>query len=240
MTTQPGNPASSSERAALRQAIAAREAAKERVGVASKSAERGKQLLREAQHKLEQFGDVGDAILKHRTASFKSAVQGGPKPSLALPDDLVRRERARDEAAASVSAAKAAHGSLVGDFAEAQSALRKAESRVSELAAEVLVAETAARGRGLAELWNELWATIDALNALGLSLRVKLPSDVVRTLQSFEGMDHRQFPGNRNAQLASAVLHWRSYHAALCASADATGPNLSDDGVSPAAVERVA
>jgi hypothetical protein len=228
-----------SQRDALRNAITERDAAKERVRVAGESAEHGKQLLRTAQRKLEQFGDVDGAILKHRAASFKSAAQGGPKPSLALPADLPKRERGRDEAASEVAAARAAHGSLVGELAEAQAALRKAETTVSELASQVLIAETAERASALPTIWNDLWATIDALNALR-STGVQLPREVVRTLQSFEGMDHRQFPGNRNNQLARALQHWKAYRQYLCKNADAAEPDPINDGMSSAVVERVA
>jgi hypothetical protein len=227
------------QRDALRDAITERDAAKEKVRVAAESAECGKQLLRTAQRKLEQFGDVDGAILKHRAASFKGAAQGGPKPSLALPDDLVRRERARDEAASAVAAAKVAHGSLVGEFAEVQAALRKAETMVSELAGQVLIAETAEHASALPTIWNDLWATIDALNALR-STAVQLPREVVRTLQSFEALDHRQFPGNRNERLARAVQHWKAYRQALCKSADPVDPDPTNDGISSAVVERVA
>jgi hypothetical protein len=237
-TTQPGNSASTSERAALSKAIAERDTAKEALRVASEAAERGKQLLRTAQHKLEQFGDVEGAILKHRAASFKSAAQGGPKPSLALPTDLLKRERARDEAASEVAAARAAHSSLVGEFAESQAALREAESKVSELAGQVLVAETAERGSALTAIWNDLWATVDSLKGLS-SFGVQLAREVIRTLQSFEAMDHRQFAGNHNTQLARAVSYWKAYRHALCKSANATGPEHID-GDEPPAVERAA
>jgi hypothetical protein len=237
-TTQPGNSASTSERAALGEAIAERDTAKEALRVASEAAERGKQLLRTAQHKFELFGDVEGAILQHRAASFKSAAQGGPKPSLALPSDLLKRERARDEAASEVAAARAAHSSLVGEFAEAQAALREAESKVSELAGRVLAAETAEQGSALTSIWNDLWATVDSLKGLSSS-GVQLPREVIRTLQSFEAMDHRQFAGNHNTQLARAVLYWKAYRHALCKGANATGPEPID-GDEPPAVERAA
>ena len=228
-----------SQRAALRKAIVEREAGREAVRTAGESADRAKQLLRAAEAKLIAFGDVDGAILKHRAASFKSAAQGGPTPSLALPAELLKRERARDEAASAVAAARAAHGSLVSELAEAQAALRKAETTVSELAGQVLIVETAEQGGALTAIWNDLWATIDALNALR-STGVQLPREVVRTLQSFEGMDHRQFPGNRNEQLVRAIQYWKAYRNALCASADATQPNPLDGGVTPAATERAA
>jgi hypothetical protein len=228
-----------SQRAALRKAIAEREARTEAVRTASASVDRAKQLLRAAEVKLIAFGDVDGAILKHRAASFKSAAQGGPTPSLALPAELLKRERARDEAASALAAARAAHSSLVGELAEAQASLRKTETKVSELAGQVLIVETAEQGSALTTIWNDLWATIDALNALR-STGVQLPREVVRTLQSFEGMDHRQFPGNRNEQLVRAIQHWKVYRNALCQCADATEPNPIDGGVTPAAAERVA
>jgi hypothetical protein len=234
------NPVPTSERAALRKAIAEREAAKEAVRVAGETADRSAEQVRNAVKKLAGFGDVDDAILKHRAASFKSAAQGGAKPSLALPEDLVRRERARDEAASAVAAAKAAHASLASELAAAENVVRKAESKVSEMAAEILVAVAAEPGRALTELWNVLWGTIDALNALRASLLVKLPPEIIHTLQSFEAMDHRQFPGGRNEQLARAIQHWKAYHSGLCKNADAAEPNPINDGVSSAVVERVA
>jgi hypothetical protein len=236
MTTQPGNPASSTERAALRQAIAARDAAKEKVGLAEASAQSGKRMLQAAQGKLDKFGDVNGAILRHRAASFKDAAKGGPKPSLALPADLLNKERARDEAASEVAAAKAAHQSLIGELADVQSALRNAERNVSELAGRVLIAETAEAGSALTEIWHDLWETVDSLK--GLASLVQLPREVAQTLQSFDAMDHRQWPGNHNTQRAQAASHWGAYRLALCTSADATKP--FDDGSTPAAVERVA
>jgi len=231
---------SSDERAALRQAIAERDTTKEVVRVARDSIDRSTEQVRSAERKLAAFGDVDDAILKHRAASFKSAAQGGPKPTLALPENLVRRERARDEAASAVAAAKAAHASLTGELAAVEKALHSAEFKVSETASEVMAAGVIEPGRALTRIWTDLWGTIDMLNALRASLRVKLPPEIVRTLDSFGAMDHRQFPGGRNEQLARAGQHWRSFHAALCRSADAAQPDSIHDGVPPSAVERVA
>jgi hypothetical protein len=232
------------ERDELRKAITEREVARETFRVSSETAAKAKELLKAAQVKLAAFGDVNAEILDCRAASFKRAAQGGPKPSLNLPDELVRRSRARDDAAATVAATQAAHASLSGELAAAEVALHKAESKVSEKASEVLVAGAAEPGRALTDIWGELWATIDALNALRLGLRVKLPADIVRTLQSFESMDHRQHPGGRNQQLSSAAQHWKAYHAALCADANATAPDSIDGGdgnaSSAAVVERVA
>jgi len=114
-----------------------------------------------------------------------------------------------------------------------------AELMVSEAVGEVLVAEAVEKGRTLTDIWNNLWATIDALNALRASLHVKLPPEIIRTLQSFEAMDHRQFPGGRNEQVTKAIQHWRAYHSGLCKGADATEPTTINDGVSSAVVERM-
>jgi hypothetical protein len=237
MTTDPA----STMRAALATAISERDTAKQALRIASESAERANELLQAAKVKLAAFGDVDHEILQHRAASFKAAVQRTiPKATLELPEELICRERARDEAAATVRAVQAAHTNLVGEFAEAQASWRKAERNVSEAANSVLVAEIAARGQALTDIWNNLWATIDSLNALRTSLHVKLPNDVIRTLNSFESLDHRQFPGGRNEQLARASQHWRSYHTALCKCADATQPDPNNESVSSAVTNRVA
>jgi hypothetical protein len=228
------------ERAALRKAIAEQDTTKDAVRVAHDSTNRSAEQVRSAEKKLAAFGDVDSAILEHRAASFKSAAQGGPKPTLALPDDLVRRERARDEAASAVAAAKAAHASLAGELAAAEKALHRAEFKVSEAANHVLVAGAIEPGGALTRIWSDLWATIDMLNGLRASLHVKLPPDIVRTLESFGAMDHRMFAGGRNDQLTRAGQHWRSYHTALCKCADATQPDLTNERVSSAVINRVA
>jgi hypothetical protein len=182
---------STDERAALRTALADRDAAQEAVRVARESNERGGEQVRSAEKKLAAFGDVDGAILKHRAASFKSAAKGGPAPSLALPEELVRRERARDEAASAVAAAQAAHSSLARELAAAERALQSAEFKVSETAREVLAAGVIEPGRALTRIWSDLWGTIDLLNGLRASLRVKLPPEIIRTLDGFASMDYR-------------------------------------------------
>jgi hypothetical protein len=233
MTTTSINP-----RDALRNAIAERDTAKERLGVAAEVVERAKAQVAEADTKLRALGDVDAAILKHRAASFKSAAKGGPKPSLALPAELLKREKARDETASEAQAARAAHADLVGQFAEAQAALRSAEWKVTELASKVLVAETIDQGEALIEIWASLWAKIDSLKALSSS-GVKLPIEILNVVRGFDAQDHRQFAGGRNPQLARATQYWQRYRAALSNSADATGPEPIDDGASSAA-ERAA
>jgi hypothetical protein len=226
-----------SERDALRKAIADRDAAKEAVRVASDIADRGKEMLRVAKRKLEQFGDVDGAINQHRAASFKAAAKGGPKPSLALPPELLKREQGRDLASSEVAAARDAHSSLVGEFAEAQAALRRAESKVHELAGQVLIAETAEEGLTLMACWHELWDRYDSLRGLSTS-GVQLSQQAVFALQSFASMDHRQFAGGRNEQFGRAVEFWKQYRSALCDSADATNP--IDGGTNTTAVDNAA
>jgi hypothetical protein len=228
MTTLPTNP-----RDALRNAIESRDTAKEKLRVATASAERAKAQVAELDTKLRAFGDVDAAILKHRASSFKAAAKGGPKPSLALPADLLTREKGRDETVAALQAARAAHADLVGAFANAQASLRSAEWNVSELAGKVMIAETLDQGSALTEIWTSLWAKIDSLRALSSS-GVKLPLEIQNVVRGFDALDHRQFAGGRNPQLAQAITYWQRYRAALSHSADANGPEP------PAAAERAA
>lgn len=73
-----------------------------------------------------------------------------------MPEDLVRRERARDEAASAVAAARAAHASLARELAAAERALERAEFKVSEAALEVLAAGVIEPGRALTRIWRSM------------------------------------------------------------------------------------
>ena len=222
--------------AALSKAIAERDAAREALRIASEASQRGRELLQAAEDKLRSFGDVDGAILTHRARSFKSAAQGGSKPSLALPDDLLKRERGRDEAASAVAAAQAATESLAADAARSEKALRQAERQVSERAVEILVAEGIDVAATLRAAWQDVWEKLDALNALaGASVLapVRLPPDVIKLLQTLSAFDHRQFAGGHNAALSQAREHWRNRHAELCRDADSEMPE--DDAAKQAA-----
>lgn len=235
----PPNPA----RETLRKAIAGRDTAKEAARVAGEAAQRGKELLRSVEAKLAAFGDVYAAILKHRAASFKTAAQGGPKPSLALPNDLLKRERGRDEAASAAAAAQAAHTSLVAELETAQKVLQRAEDLVSEVAGAIISEEAIKQAAALKAAWGSVWHLVDTLNSLrGVPTSSPLPADAVRLLQLIAGrFDHRQFPGNFNVAVQQAGDRWRAWHRALCENADAEMPvpELVGDGAS-SILERVA
>jgi hypothetical protein len=210
-------------RARLRAAVTARDAAREAVAKASAAADASKALLMAEDRKLKSFEDVEDAIVQHRAASYARAAKGGAKPSLELPADLLKRERLRDEARAAFRAAKAAYDGLFGELADAENVLRKSERLVSEAAVAILTAEGAAQGASLTDIWNNLWATVDSLNALR-SFGAQLPRPTILALQTLAQHDHRQFTAAGNTALARAREGWKARHDALCKNADAEIP----------------
>lgn len=215
---------------------------------AQQAEKRGHDLLDAAEAKVAVLGDVDDLILGHRADKIKQAAAGGPAPNMSLPVDLVERKAASDEAQAVLAAAKAAHQSLVADVAQAEAATRKAELKVSECAAEVLVVKGVLEAAELKLAWQKLWNTFDELSALagcwwpgaGAPRRTPLPAAAVRVLQSTAQYDHRQFAGNFNSGRKRAGERWRAWHAALCHDADAEMPEIVDDGATPAAVDSAA
>jgi hypothetical protein len=209
-------------RARLRTAIETRDGARGRLEAAQQAAERGRALLSDAENRLEKFGDVDREILAWRAEKFRVAATGGTSPdSLALPPSLILKERRRDEAKGVAAAARASLASLEADLEQVAKALARADSEVATVAVEILVAEGTRKAATLRTLWRELWETQDAVSALLGARLGSLPAPAVALVQSIAGLDHRQFPGGRNAALMAAGAAWRRWHAALCADADA-------------------
>ena len=227
------------QRAELQDAIARRQAAEEQLSLAQQAESRGSELLEAAQTKLASFGDVDAAIVQHRAAKFKNAATGGPAPDMSLPDDLAKRRHGRDEARDVLAAAKAAHDSLVADVAQGQKALKRAERLVGDAAQAILNREAALLAANLKASWASVWHLFDTLSALPGSSQ-QLPADAVNILRMLPGIDHRQWAGGRNAALARAKERWKAWFEALLKDGAAPMPELVDDGVSSAPVNRVA
>jgi hypothetical protein len=213
----------SAARVRLREAIKERSTDNQAVNVCQEAAKQAQQLLTAAQKRLDAFGDIDAKILDHRAKSYKQAALGGPKPELTLPKDLQAQAHQRDEAASAVAAAASAHSTLTRELEAAQRDLVQSDLQVVRAAEQVLIAEHATgRGEALADFWECIWATVDALE--GLRTIVQLPAPLVQTLQSFQMRDYRQFAGGRNSQKAVAVSYWTAFRSALCDDAEATGP----------------
>jgi len=71
----------------------------------------------------------------------------------------------RDKARAHVTAAKAAHESLVADLSQAESVVQKAGEKVVTAAIGVLVAEGVRRATALQTALNDVWWQDDRLSA---------------------------------------------------------------------------
>jgi hypothetical protein len=231
------------QRAALSAAIAEREAKREALRLAQQTESRGRELLRAAGAKLAAFGDLDAVIVQHRATRIKDAAKGGPAANLDLPADLVHCRAARDEAREHFAANKAAVEGLKGDLAIAEKAFDRAKRNVSECASSVIAAHAAEQAAVLRAAWSNVWHLTDVLNALRgawLPTRAELPPDAVRLLQLIAGIDFRQWAGGKNNALVRAGERWKGWHAALCRNPDAPMPESADDGVSSAAIHRVA
>lgn len=222
-------------RETLRKAIEERNAAKDVCARADLAERNGEELVRSAEANLATFDNIDEAIVAHRADKFKRAATGGPAPDTALPDELTKRRRARDESRDMLAAARSARASLVAELEAAQKTLQRAEHKVSEAAGAILAAEAVRLAGALRTAWATTWFLHDVLSALPLPL----PRDAVDVCQEIVKFDYRQFPGGRNAARARAGEDWRTWSAALSEDADAQ-PLKFDDGPSSAAVERVA
>jgi hypothetical protein len=219
-------------RAALADAIKERDRLGTVLFRAQQVEERGQQLLTEAESRLVAFSGVDDAINEFRASKFQKAAEAAedaPK-TITLPPSLVARERARDEAKATVAAAKSAHRSLAAEREQAERAVRKAEQKVTTLAIEIVTAEGNLQGERLRQAWRDMWAQTDLVAALiGMWLpypgeglkpaRLSLPTTTMLT--HISGYDHRQFAGGHNPTLAKATAKWKAFLSALSVDADA-------------------
>jgi hypothetical protein len=144
----------------------------------------GRETLSRAEAKLATFGDVDDAIVAYRSERIKAVAKGGPAADLTLPDDLLNRRAARDQALQEVAANKVAHNSLVADVSAAQKDFRRAEECVNEAANSILFEKARSQAAVLKAAWSNVWHLFDALGSFkpaGVSER--LANDWSPTLQ---------------------------------------------------------
>jgi hypothetical protein len=107
---------------------------------------------------LSKFAQEDEAIVSHRADRVKAwASSGGKKPGLEIPENLIARRKARDEASESVRAAQAACKALSDEFAAAKSALARAERGVIKGALSVLVVEAGRIGPRPDAAKREVW-----------------------------------------------------------------------------------
>jgi hypothetical protein len=214
----------SDPRAALREAIDERERAQAALVRAQQAEGRASALLETERSKLAAFGDVDAAIAEFRAGKFKHAVETGDDvQTLTLPVGLLRRERSRDEAKATVAAAVSAHQGFASRREVAEGALKTAEQKVTAAAIEILHAEGRVQAERLRQSWRAMWSQFDVLNALAntwvkyadVGLKpVRLDRDSVAILSHIGGFDFRQFPGpgmTGNTELAAGMKKWKAY-----------------------------
>src|ERR1700739_2972383 len=130
-------------RTALREAVADRESAQQRLALAKQAEQCGDELCFARRQELAAFDDVELAIVNFRAEAFKSAIFGAEASELELPSDIALRRAGRDEARDRLDAAKAAQDDLVADVARAENELGEVSEKVAIAAIGVLVAEAA-------------------------------------------------------------------------------------------------
>ena len=216
-------------RAALRHAIAERQAAKALHHHTVRAEQLGRELHSASERVLLAFSDVDVSIVQHRAEEFERAATGSPLPDLDLPDNLVARRTMRDEARKQVATATATHESLVADLSQAESAVRQATQKVANAAIDVLIAEGVKRATALKAAWNEVWRQYDQLCALTncqlhcaeASFPIILPPDIVTLLQTIAALDDRELADGRNDAAASAGEVWCRWFETLLTDAEA-------------------
>lgn len=202
-------------RAVLREAIADRQTAEERLALAKQAEQRGRELYAARKQELANFDDVELAIVNFRAEAFKNAISGADASEPELPDDLARRRAMRDDAFDHLSAAKAAHDGLVADVGRAESALGEVNEKVAIAAVGVLVAEAVQQAGALTKVWEDLLQHHDRLRALadcrlqyaGGSHPISLPADITAVLQTIARVNEAG-PSERAAQAGELWCRW--------------------------------
>jgi hypothetical protein len=142
----------------------------------------------------------------------------------ALPPDLIEKRREKEDATEQRDAAAAALERLSADLEAAERKLSQAQSIVTARAGDVMVAEGVRQVAEVRTAWKAVWQLFDQLSALPATL----PPDCVGMLQALAAQDHRQHAGGANLAVRRAGQRWRSWHSALCDSADAEMPDFDD------------
>jgi hypothetical protein len=223
-------------RTALRNAIADRTTAQERLAQTKQIEQVGQESYFARMHDLAKFDDVELAIVNFRAEAFKSAISGADAAVVELPDDIALRRAKRDEARDHLAAAKAAHDGLVADVGRAENALAKADEEVAIAAMGVLVAEAVQQAGALTKLWEDLLPNYDRLRALadcrlqyaGGVHPISLPSNVDAVLKSMAPMAEN----GPNQGAAQAGELWCRWFKALLDDPDAAEP-FPESSISP-------
>ena len=223
-------PGANALRARLRDAVAAREAARERSNLATAAARRGEQLLAGAEAQLAACAASDRPATASRAAEIRAWASSGADqpPALADAEADTRRHR-RQDAEERVRAARAATEALAEEVRNAAAALRRADDAVGAAATAVMQAEAdAIGGRAGTSPRQTVWSLSSRLHGLG---QTWLP-DAFGMLQSVQlsqrALDAlwKEQPPQRpisapNAE-AEEATRWRSYHRALIDDPEAT------------------
>ena len=211
----------------LRAAIAERAERQRCVEAATDTLARANDLLREAEAKLAEFAGVEEAIISHRADKVKAwAGSGGKKPGMDVPEDLIARRKARDEASENVSAAHAAYKALSGDLTAAKSALARAERGANEAALSVVVEEAGRIAPRLDAAKREVWQLtyqLRGLSELWLPIGAdQTPRPVHLSPQVLAALlaEEPQYPPLMRPEAKQGAA-WRSFHTALLADPEA-------------------
>jgi hypothetical protein len=220
--------ADTSPRERLRTAIAERELRQRRVEASCAALDRATNLLRENEASVAGFADVENAILSARADTMKTwARTGGTKPDMQVPEHLMARRKAREEAAENFDAAKVACERLSSESEAARSSLAASERAAQEAALLVMVAEAERIAARLETVKEEFWQLTFELRGIarfwapsGLTIRpIHLPPDVLATATL--ATRERQYPAGASPEVQQTAA-WRSFFECLLADADAT------------------
>jgi hypothetical protein len=208
------------DRAALRRAIAEREAAKEELREAIAAVERAETFLAAVKHDTEKVAALSAAAAERSAA----AISRGEAPADSV-DDLAKARAVNAERHEHMTATIR---SLTAQRDAAQAAIDRAKVKVNAEIEKLVTSRAIAEAAELDEVWADAWRRYDRLAAFAelrfprpnnspnpsapfaSSLQlISLPGDTVRLIQTIQGVDHRWGYSTGKERSAARLDQWR-------------------------------
>ncbi len=222
--TDPAAAPSTGSRSALSAAIQRRDAAKEKLRLASEALERARQAAQEAEAAQARYADLDERIGKARAEMVRED-RSGP-----LPGELIAERDQRRQARERTEEAQSALAVLAKEHEATVAALAVAERAASSAAWTTIGTEAADRlASELLAAKHQFWRLEASARALDQSIGVHAAGEVrlmlgPRMLKLFEALNAQPVPtvvGNEKDPFTQAVKGWLETHRTLLADATA-------------------
>jgi hypothetical protein len=211
----------------LRNAITERDLRQKRFDAAEVALARAELMLCEAEQNLSTFADVEEQIASHGANIVMASIGTGDKSAnLSLPETIVARRTARDEAREIVATAKSAHKTLSNEQDAAKAPLAEANSSVCQASQLVMIEDAERIAARLQSAKREVWDLAAQLRGLS---ELWLPDKTTQSLRPFPlSPSIVDTIGTQEPQYAFAarpeVKHtttWRSFYTELVVNPEA-------------------